>query len=310
MKYLSKYWIIKTVLFIIFILLILLLLLNNKNKIVLNNDDAIENIKKVEKEIVEKEEVQEMDMKTYIERKILQKKYKNKTLNINNNEENNNEENNNEENILDNKENTREKNILDNIGNNNEENTREKNENIEWYISNIIINQNKFNSNISNLLEISWNNLELIKYVKIGEVKLNWVLRDWKYLVWIEKWVIKNNLEYNIILWLIDNIDLKTDIKISFIYSDSKINIANITPDKISNKEDTFLVLQWNWFKKIIQIQLSNNVIIKNTSFKVINDNVATIKINKWLETWEYFFNIMHTEGISELKSLKFEIIN
>ena len=110
-------------------------------------------------------------------------------------------------------------------------------------------------------------------------------------------------------MWLENNINLKTNIKIKFVYTDSKINIANITPGKISNKKDTFLVLQWNGFNKIIQMQLSNNVILKNTSFKTINDNVATIKIDKWLDIWEYFFTIMHTEWIEELRNLKFEIV-
>jgi hypothetical protein len=74
---------------------------------------------------------------------------------------------------------------------------------------------------------------------------------------------------------------VSTDEKISFVYDSSPINIGAITPTEIRSDADRYVVVQGNGFEKIISIQLSNNLIFKNTLFTVVNDNVVSIKIPK-----------------------------
>ena len=72
-----------------------------------------------------------------------------------------------------------------------------------------------------------------------------------------------------------------TDEKVSFVYHSSPINIGAVTPSEIKSDVDRYVVVQGNGFEKIISIQLSNNLIFKNTLFNVVNDNVVSIKIPK-----------------------------
>jgi hypothetical protein len=41
----------------------------------------------------------------------------------------------------------------------------------------------------------------------------------------------------------------------------------------------------------------------------VVNDNVVSIKIPKWLQAGKYYFNIMDTAGIYEAKNIPFTVI-
>lgn len=174
---------------------------------------------------------------------------------------------------------------------------------------NLQFHQTHFNSNINNLVEISGKEIDLIKYVNIWEVSLTPIKNNQKTYLAIEKntfWA----WEYFIIVQLNNNVLIPLDQKVTFEYSNSKVNIANITPRHIENKKDTFIVLQWNGFWKVISIQLSNNIILKNTSFDIINDSVLSVKIPAWLETGNYYFNIMTIDWISELKNNTFTINN
>ncbi|MFA6090555.1 MAG: hypothetical protein WC774_02160 [Candidatus Gracilibacteria bacterium] len=96
--------------------------------------------------------------------------------------------------------------------------------------------------------------------------------------------------------------------KIHFQYADSKINIANITPYTIENSTDHMLVIQGNGFDKILSIQMNNNLILKNAEFTIINNRVAGVRIPKGLPPGNYYFNIMDTNSIYELKNMQFTI--
>lgn len=170
-------------------------------------------------------------------------------------------------------------------------------------------NSHFFSSNIWNILEISWTNLELIDYVIIWEKKLNWVLKDNKFYVRLDSnsfWA----WDFFVGFYLKNGKLTSTDKKIIFSYNPNPINIVAITPNKISNKKDSYVVIQWNWFAKMISLQLSNNYIFKNALFNIINDKVATVKIPAWLVSWTYYFNIMDVKWIYKAEDIKLEITN
>lgn len=174
-------------------------------------------------------------------------------------------------------------------------------------IDSIKLNNYNLNSNINNLVEITWSWRELVKYVNIGWVSLTPINESNKTFLTIAKNTF-SSWEYFIIVQLNDNEIVTLNEKIKFTYNSSKVNIANITPNTIKNDFDTFIVLQGNWFSKIISIQLSNNIILKTTSFDIINDNVMSVKIPKDLGVWSYYFNIMTIDWITELKNNIFTI--
>jgi hypothetical protein len=168
-------------------------------------------------------------------------------------------------------------------------------------------NSQNFNSNINNVLEISGQNLELIDYLVIWEKKIEWIYKDDKFYARIEK-----NIFWNwdfFVGFYLKNGKLETSSsKLTFSYNPNPINIAAITPDKISNKKDSYVVIQWNWFNKIVSLQLSNNYIFKNTLFNIINNQVASVKIPSGLTPGVYYFNIMDTKWIYNAANLKLTI--
>lgn len=172
---------------------------------------------------------------------------------------------------------------------------------------NITLLNNNFSSNINNLLQIKWVNLEEVDYVNIWWFSLKPQIENWTLLVSLDKDIFAS-WEYFIFFQLKNGKILTTENKINFIHNQNSINIANLTPKIINNTEDSFIVIQWNGFNKIISVQLNNNIILKTTSFKIINDNVAAIKIPKWLWSWIYYFNVMDTNRIYELKNNTFTI--
>lgn len=165
-----------------------------------------------------------------------------------------------------------------------------------------------FNSNINNLLEISWDNIENIKYLNIGSYSINPVFKDNKAFFLINKDTF-SSWNYFIFIQPTEWKIVPLNEQITFKYSNNLVNIANITPNEVKNDKDRYIVLQWNGFSKIISIQLNNNIVIKKTSFEVINDKVLSIKIQKWLDTGKYSFNIMTTDEIVELNNLNFSVI-
>ncbi|MCK9272090.1 hypothetical protein M0P65_00925 [Candidatus Gracilibacteria bacterium] len=168
-------------------------------------------------------------------------------------------------------------------------------------------NSQNFNSNINNVLEISGQNLELIDYLVIGEKKIEGIYKDDKFYARIEKNIFGNGDFF--VGFYLKNGKLETSSsKLTFSYNPNPINIAAITPDKISNKKDSYVVIQGNGFNKIVSLQLSNNYIFKNTLFNIINNQVASVKIPSGLTPGVYYFNIMDTKGIYNAANLKLTI--
>lgn len=179
---------------------------------------------------------------------------------------------------------------------------------IEIPSSNVSLNNYSINWNINNLIEVLWDWKDYIDYVNIWWISLKPIKSD-EGKVFLS--INQNSFtawEYFVIVqfsdWTIQTLNEK--MKIDF--SVSKVNVSNITPSQIKNDIDRYIVIQWNWLSKVISIQLNNNIILKNTSFDVISDNVLSVKIPKELVAWKYYFNIMTTDGIYEIKNKTFNI--
>lgn len=164
---------------------------------------------------------------------------------------------------------------------------------------NIKISNNYFSSNINNILILNWQNIDNIDFVLIWEKSFKPIIEDNIAYIPIEKNTF-NSWEYFILIqsktWEIKSINNK----IKFNYINQKINIAHINPIKIWNKIDNYIILQWNWFNKLISLQLSNNIILENAQFQIINDNVVMVKIPKNISEWNYTFNLMDIDWIYE----------
>lgn len=180
-------------------------------------------------------------------------------------------------------------------------------EKISTWTINITLDKTSLNWNINNLVEILWEWKDKIKYVTIWQISLTPISENNKVLLTIEKDSF-SSWEYFIIVQLKDNTLLTLNEKITITHSKDMVNIANITPNNIKNWSDRYIVLQWNWFSKVISMQLSNNVVLKNTSFNIISDNVISVKIPGEILPWNYYFNIMTTSWITELKNNIFTI--
>ncbi|HBB27596.1 TPA: hypothetical protein DCZ36_03835 [Candidatus Gracilibacteria bacterium] len=166
-----------------------------------------------------------------------------------------------------------------------------------------------YNSNINNLVTLRGKNLDSIEFVNIGEKRIRPVYSSGALFVQIDRDTFQSG-EYFVFFTLKNGKILTSEHRLSFEYSSSAINIANITPKTIQNNEDRFVVIQGNGFDKIVSIQLSNNLVLKNAEFNIINNQVAGVKIPKGLPSGEYYFNIMDTVTIYELKNMKFTITN
>lgn len=176
-------------------------------------------------------------------------------------------------------------------------------------VTNLIVNNYSFKSNIDSMLTIRAENVENITALVIWDYSLKPVFKDWIAYFNIEAWTFWT---WTFLPFIEQkNGKIKTlDQAVTFIFVPGDVSIVNITPREIWNDVDRTLVLQWDGFDKVMSVQLSNNLVIKNTSFEVINNKVMSIKIPRWLDSWEYHFNIMTTKWISELKTEKFKIIN
>jgi len=175
--------------------------------------------------------------------------------------------------------------------------------------SNLVFHGTKYNSNINNLISITGSGLESIEFVNIGGIGFRPVLGSGTLFVQVDRDVFASG-EYFVFLQLRNGKILTRNEKITFEHSNARINIANITPKSIRNDAERFVVIQGNGFDKIVSIQLSNNLILKNAEFNIINTHVAGVRIPKDLPPWEYYFNIMDTQSIYELRTMRFTITN
>lgn len=174
--------------------------------------------------------------------------------------------------------------------------------------SQLKFNNISFNSNINNLLEITWKNYDKIKFLNIWSYSFTPTFKDETAYFLINKNTFDSG-NYFVFIQPIEWKIVPLNIQMQFSFISSDINIANITPQTVNNTKDSYIVLQWNGFNDIISLQLNNNIILKNTSFEVINDKVLSVKISKDLEPGTYHFNIMTTNNIINLDTMNFTII-
>ena len=107
----------------------------------------------------------------------------------------------------------------------------------------IILGTVNFNSNIANLLPITGDNLKSIAFVNIGGTGFKPVLGSGSLFVTIPRDTFATG-DYFVLLQLTDGKIVSLNEKISFTHSDSRINIANITPGVIRNDQERFVVIQ------------------------------------------------------------------
>ncbi len=164
-------------------------------------------------------------------------------------------------------------------------------------IDNISIEKLNYSSNISNIIKIKWKNLDQIEFVIIWEMSFKPEYNSDYLYVLVEK---NDALNWEQIVFF-QRLNWKIETypeKLKFTYTDSNIVVVNITPRIIKNDINRNIVLQWKWYSKVISIWLSNNIILKDTSFNVITDAVMSVVIPKGLENWKYKLNIMDVEWI------------
>ena len=172
----------------------------------------------------------------------------------------------------------------------------------------LIFNKNAFNSNINNLLEISWRDIDKIKFLNIWSYSFSPNIKDWVAYILIKQNTF-DSWNYFVFIQPLQWSIIPLDTQMSFEYNNEKINIANITPNQVNNSKDSYIVLQWNGFSDIISLQLNNNIILEKTDFDIINDKVMSVKIDKKLDTGIYSFNIMTTDNIIQIDNMDFTII-
>ncbi|EKE29756.1 MAG: hypothetical protein ACD_2C00105G0003 [uncultured bacterium (gcode 4)] len=164
---------------------------------------------------------------------------------------------------------------------------------------NISLKASSFHSNLNNLVEINWENLNSISFVMIWEKAFKPIYDTWKLFVKIDKNTFQN-WDYFVLLQSADWKIIAANSRIHFDYSSWKMNIWNITPNVLDNNSEKYVIIQWNWFNKLISLQLSNNIILKNTQYQAINDNVLAVKIPKEINPGTYHFNLMDVSWIYE----------
>jgi hypothetical protein len=158
------------------------------------------------------------------------------------------------------------------------------------------------------LLEISWKDIDKIKFLNIWSYSFSPNIKDWVAYILIKQNTF-DSWNYFVFIQPLQWSIVPLETQMSFEYNNSKVNIANITPNQVNNSKDSYIVLQWNWFSDIISLQLNNNIILEKTDFDIINDKVMSVKIDKKLDTWIYSFNIMTTDNIIQIDNMNFTII-
>ncbi len=171
----------------------------------------------------------------------------------------------------------------------------------EWEI-NIRLEKNNFLSDFNNTIEIFWEWKNFVEFLTIWENSFQVQHKDWKSFILIPK----NTFQNGTFFWIAQSKSGKfypLSNPILFTYSQENINIQAITPNTIKNSQIQNIVIQWRGFSKILSLQLSNNIILKNTNFEIVSDQILIVSIPEWIDEWKYHFNILSPEKIHQIKS-------
>lgn len=87
--------------------------------------------------------------------------------------------------------------------------------------------------------------------------------------------------------------------KLSFRSDGQSVGVSYVTPASVPNSRESYVTLQGRGFSKVVSIQLSNSLVIKNASFRAVDDAVAIVKIPAGIPPGEYAMNVMDVKGIS-----------
>lgn len=90
--------------------------------------------------------------------------------------------------------------------------------------------------------------------------------------------------------------------KVSFITDGQSVGVSGVTPASVPATRDSFVTLQGRGFSRVVSIQLSNSLVIKNASFRAVDDTVAIVRVPAGVPAGEYAMNIMDVNGISSPK--------
>ncbi len=173
--------------------------------------------------------------------------------------------------------------------------------------SHIQFTETHFSSEINNLLQIDGDGLESVEYVNIGGQSLRPTLRDGHLFVGIPHGIFAGG-EYFVFFQLKNKQVVSEDVQIAFEAGTGSVRIANITPNDITNDQNSVIVAQGSGFKKIVSIQLNNSVILRKVEFDIVNDQVLVLRIPKGLPAGAYYLNIMDTDSISEVRNVFFRV--
>lgn len=175
--------------------------------------------------------------------------------------------------------------------------------------SKIVLSNTRLSSDMRNLVEISWKDLLDISFLVIWEKSFPVFFDNWKIYVSVDENIF-SEWDYFALIQLNDGEIIPITQKITFKRDNYPIWIWAIVPSTIVSDKDRYVVLQGRGFKKMISIQLSNNIVLKSTEFMTLNDRSIAVRIPKWIPSWTYHFNIMDVNWIYELKGTSIRITN
>lgn len=90
--------------------------------------------------------------------------------------------------------------------------------------------------------------------------------------------------------------------KLTFSSDGQSVGVSDVTPSSVPNVRDAYVTLQGRGFSKVVSVQLSNSLVIKNASVKALDDTVAIVRIPAGIPPGDYAMNVMDVNGISSPK--------
>ena len=67
--------------------------------------------------------------------------------------------------------------------------------------------------------------------------------------------------------------------KLTFVTDQQSIGVSFVTPSSVPSSRDSYVTLQGKGFSRIVSVQLSNSLVIKNAFVRTVDDTVAIVRI-------------------------------
>lgn len=173
----------------------------------------------------------------------------------------------------------------------------------------VFFKKTSFDGGFNNLIPLSGSGLENIAFIIIGEKSFLPIKTADAYYLSVEKNTFSSG-EFFVLFQ-----DKKKNItplnqKFTFFNNNKAVSISGIVPNILPQNQKQQVVLQGKGFSKLVSLQLSNSVILKNTSFQIISDGVVIVDIPENLPLWTYQFTLMTLDSIYQIPEQSFSIIN